>query len=67
MAKRGYECLCGQFNLRRGKLTRKQYAKKKRVHAEGVKGTMFPHVVSIPGCAILAAELAQSCKAEIHR
>ena len=34
MAKRQYTCTCGQFSLKRGKLTRKQYAAAKVVHAQ---------------------------------
>lgn len=49
MAKYGYRCKCGEFNLGRGKLTRKQYAAEKVAHAKN--------------CELLDKELMQSAQA----
>jgi hypothetical protein len=49
MAKRGYDCKCGGFKLRRGEKTRKQYAAAKREHAQT--------------CDLLKVELEKSARA----
>lgn len=59
MAKRKYDCECGQFSIRRGNLTRRQYADKKRVHAFGEEPAWFGEIPT-EGCAILAREIRQS-------
>ena len=46
MAKYSYTCKCNNFTLHRGKLTRRQYAAEKVVHAKA--------------CPLLAQELEKS-------
>ncbi len=52
--KHGYVCECCNFELKRGKLTRKQYAALKRAHTQVVTpdGEL--------GCKFLREELQQS-------
>jgi|GEM_PF-2154300 hypothetical protein len=51
MAKYGYRCSCGNFNLHRGDLTRKKYALEKQNHAAT--------------CPALAEELKKSREASL--
>ena len=53
MAKRGYVCKCGGFNLKRGGKTRKIYAAAKQEHAST--------------CQLLKDELEQSARASSNQ
>ena len=53
MAKRGYNCACGNFNLKRGGKTRKIYAAAKLEHAST--------------CQLLKDELEQSARASSNQ
>jgi len=61
MAKFGYKCKCG-WSLRRGVLTRKKYALRKRAHATGIETDAKANspILESPGCEFLANELRRS-------
>lgn len=53
MAKYKYDCACGKLSLRRGELTRRQFAGRKMAHADPDGGK----------CCLMARELRKSGKA----